>query len=163
MVFFRLSFVSFCLLLDMMFLYMPKNLSTSMLPVEQYLNMAMSPGPCALGKVAGSPRDHSCNGLDAFKPRVLLQHIIQLDLQLDLAIDDVLLRVLEWVILSTVELTEPLQSSLRKTFSLADKNNSTLTPSNFYFCYLSTKLFFLSFLLCVACDQNKNSTKNLEI
>ena len=104
----------------------------------------------ALGKGAGSPRDHSCNCLDAFKPRVLLQHVVQLDLQLltDLAIA-VLLHVLEWVILPTIELTEPLQSSLQRHCPWLTKNKSTLTPANFTSVICPQNyFFFVIFTLC---------------
>ena len=82
MIFFRVSFVSFCLLSDRMFLYMLKDLSTSMLAVEQYLNMATSPGPMPSGRVLVVPEITPAMVFDAFKPRVLLQHVVQLDLQL---------------------------------------------------------------------------------
>ena len=125
-----------------------------MLAVEQYFNMAPSPGPMPLGNGAGSPRDYTCNGLDAFKPRVHLQHVVQLDLHLltDLAINNVLLHVLKWVILPTVELTEPLQPSLQRHFPWLTKN-STLTPVTFTF------VFCQHFYFVWPVTRKKNSAK----
>ncbi len=82
MIFFRLSFVSLCLLSNKMFLYMLKDLSTSTLAVGQYLNMATSPGPMSSGKVAAVPESTPAMVLMWSNPEFFFQHFVQFALQL---------------------------------------------------------------------------------